>query len=358
MNVKVIITVVVIALVGLATGVGVRALMKNKQSASDQAVDGNNDDLDLPGGNGQFAWGITVLPFPFPTYTEDFTRTQMAEAKKLGVNYIRLDYTPANPKAAEMAVEAALQNSLKVVLVIPFGPKDIFTDKNLKSNAAAYVSDVAKKFKGKVAVYQLATEVASVALGNDAGAHGIELKDYPADKLKAVTEWVKAATEAIKATDPSAKRLVNDQWVHTGFFDNYFSQGGDFDLLGWNWFSDMGTSMEKVTIDANKKQTYELLAKLEKYHKPIWLTEVNRRLGSQSGKEKDQADFIVTMAKYAAKVPAIKGFFVFNLLEDQVAPVQERGYSIVTATDTGKGQKITGQKPAFKAYQNVIKANR
>ncbi len=76
--------------------------------------------------------------------------------------------------------------------------------------------------------------------------------------------------------------------------------------------------------------------KLKSYNKPIWLTEVSRRLGSQGGKEKEQADFIKTMATYATKQSAINGFFVFNLLEDQAASPQERGYSIITATDSGK----------------------
>lgn len=358
-TVKAIAIVVAIALLGLLAGLGIRFLGKNKQvnnQKPSKARPANN--LELPDSGAEFAWGITVLTFPFRTYQEPFTGVQMAEAKQLGVNYVRVDYLPTNPKAAEVAVEAARANGLKVVLVIPFGPKDIFTDKALANNTESYVSAIVKRFKGKVAVYQLATEVASVALANNAAAHGIEKKDYPADKLAAVTTWVKTAATTVASVDPSAKRLVNDQWVHVGFFDHYFAAGGNFDLLGWNWFSDMGTNMETVVIDKAKNQKYQLLSKLKSYNKPIWLTEVNRRLGSQGGQERAQADFIKTMANYAARQNAINGFFVFNLLEDQAAPEKERGYSIITATDTGKEQKITGRKPAFEGYRKAIQNNR
>lgn len=350
---RIVLIAVGIAVLGLAAGFGFR-FFSNKDGASAGGF-GKKNVADVYVKEGEFAWGVTVLTFPFPTYKEGFTATQMTEAKKLGVNYIRVDYLPSNPKAMDAAINAAQANNLKVVLVIPFGPKDIFTDSELEASTETYVSDIVKKYKGKVAVYQLATEVASVALANNAALHGIEKKDYPAEKLAAVTTWIKVASEAVKKNDPKAKRLVNDQWVHTGFFDNFFAAGGDFDILGWNWFSDMGTSMDTVVIDKNKNQKYELLAKIKSYDKPIWLTEINRRQGSQGGKEQEQASFIQTMGDYVKTKPEISGFFVFNLLEDQAAPKQERGYGILNATDDGKTQTITGPKPAFNTYQTVIK---
>ncbi len=346
---KIIGVAVLIAVVGIVAGLGIRAVMGRSGSSSGVA------NKDIPGDAKGFAWGITMLTFPFPTYVADFTDKQIAEADELGVNYLRIDYSPSNPGATEKAVQAALDKGMRVVLVIPFGPKDIFTDKDLEKNTTSYVTNIVTRFKGKVAVYQLATEVASVSLKNNASLHGIELKDYPTASLSAVTTWVKTAAEAVKQTDPTAKRLVNDQWVHTGFFDNYIAKGGEFDILGWNWFSDMGDSMDMPVLDASKNQTYELMTKLKGYGKPIWLTEVNRRMGSQGGKEKDQAAFIKTMTDYVKTQPAIKGFFVFNLLEDQVAPAQEKGYGILTASDATGVQKITGRKPAYDTYKKAIK---
>ncbi len=339
---KILIIIATIAILGLLTGLGFR-LLTNKGSVTPKK---------------ELAWGVTVLTFPFPTYKESFTRTQIQEAKKLGINTIRVDYVPTNPKASEVAVDEARKQKLEVVLLIPFGPKDIFSDKDLAANTDRYVTDIVNRFKGKVSVYQLATEAASVALNNDASKHGIKSSDYPASRLKAVITWVKTASETVKRVDPSAKRLVNDQWVHVGFFDQLLAEGADFDILGWNWFSDMGTTIDTVTLNQQTGETYQLLSKLESYNKPIWLTEVNRRQGSNGGKEPEQAAFITTMGDYVASRPVIKGFFVFNLLEDQAAPPQEKGYGIITATDNGKEQLITGHKAAFDAYKTVIKNGR
>lgn len=354
---KVIGIIVVVAAIGLGAGFGWKALSKKDSNTGKSNTDTGNS-LEVPGTDEDFAWGATILAFPFPRYQESFSIDQMKEAKNLGLNYARIEYEPVNPQATEVLVNSAKDNGMKVVLVIPFQQKDIFTDKSLEKTTTDHVTSVVNRFKGKVAVYQLATEVASVALANNAALHGIEKKDYPADKLAAVTTWVKTASSTVKKIDPSAKRLVNDQWVHTGFFDNYFSAGGDFDILGWNWFSDMGNSMDTVTIDKSKNQNYQLLNKLKSYNKPIWLTEVNRRLGSQGGNEKAQADFITTMAEYATKQPQIKGFFVYNFFENQVAPEKERGYSLVNAADTNNQQKITGKKPAFDAFKKAIQNSR
>lgn len=355
---KVIITIVVIALVGLGAGLAVRMVKGKNSGGSANITTVTNDELDISGSSKSFAWGVTLLTFPFPTYRPEFTTVQMTEADKLGLNYIRVDYAPSNPAATDLAVDESIKNGIKVVLVIPFGPKDIFTNKNLEADTRTYVGDIVKRYKGKVAVYQLATEVASVALRNNASLHGIDIKDYPADSLNAVTTWVKVGAETVKATDPSAKRLVNDQWVHTAFFDNYFAKGGELDILGWNWFSDMGTTMDTVTLDAKKNQTYALMEKLKGYNKPIWLTEVSRRLGSQGGNEKAQAEYLTTMANYAKSQSHIKGFFVYNLLEDQVAPEKERGYSLITAADQNNAQKVTGHKAAYDTYQKIIKESR
>ncbi len=359
---KIIIGIIIVAVIGLGVGLTIHHFATGKTTAANQSANQQSQDtntsIDLPASSNSFAWGITVLTFPFPTYEPAFTGTQMTEAKKLGVGYIRVDYVPGNPKATDLAVSDAGKQGLKVVLIIPYGPKDIFSDTNLTQNTTNYVKDLVNHYKGKVAIYQLGTEAASVALNNNAALSGIDLKDYPTAKLNAVTTWVAQAAKTVKQTDPSAKTLVNDQWVHVGFFDNYFAKGGDFDILGWNWFSDMGTSMDRVTIDASKNQYYDLMSKLTSYHKPIWLTEVNRRLGSQGGHEQDAANFINTMASYALKQPTIKGFFVFNLLGDQAAPPQEQGYGIINAADNGKSQTITGEKVPFTTYQSIITNNK
>lgn len=300
-----------------------------------------------------FLWGVTILPYPFIEGSDLFLPEQFRLASELGLRAVRVEYSVNNDSVNQQVVELAKKHNLQLIFIIPFGPNDIFTDQKLQDNAYQYVKKIVEQYKGQVPVWQLATEVASVAIV-DGGHHGVDRVDYPEAKYQAVATWLKGATKAVRDADPAAKRLVNDQWIHVGFFDRFLAEGGDFDILGWNWFSDMGTDMERVTIDAKKRQTYRLLTKLKSFKKDIWLTEVNRRLGSKDGKEKEQADYIQTMAEKTYANPAIKGFFVFNLVEDQSAPPQEQGYSLVNI-DKEKNW-VGGLKLAFWRYQGLIKA--
>ncbi len=300
-----------------------------------------------------FHWGITLRAYPFREKNDEFLPEQFRQVKELGLTDVRIDYDPKNQPMNDLAVKLAKENGLNLIFVIPFGPNDIFSDGNLYQNSYDYVAAIVNKYKNDIDIWQLANEVASVALV-DGNHHGADKVDYPAAKYKAVSTWLKAATKAVKDNDATAKRLINDQWIHTGFFDMITADKIEFEILGWNWFSDMGTNMEKVVIDSKTKQSYALLAKLKSYKKEIWLTEVNRRLGSTGGKEKDQADFIQYMAEASYKNTAVGGYLVYLMLDDQTASAQESGYSLIKANpDT---QQVTGVKEAFNRYRDLVKA--
>ncbi len=300
-----------------------------------------------------FWWGVSILPFPLREKNDLFLPEQFRLAKEIGTKIVRTDFSPNNEPANRQAIDLAHQNGLKLVMIIPFGPNDIFSDQNLANNAYQYVHTIVEEHKGQVDVWQLATEPASVAI-IDGGHYGVDRIDYPESKYQAVATWLKAATRAVADADPTARRLINDQWVHVGFFDRYFADGGDTDIIGWNWFSDMGTSWDNPVINTKTDQRYALLKKLKSFNRDIWLTEVNRRGGSNDGNEKAEADYIQAMAEKAYAEPAIKAFFVFDLVGDQLAPPKEQGYGLVNV-DADKNW--TGSlKEAFYRYKNLIAA--
>lgn len=301
----------------------------------------------------QFRWGVTLMPYPFREKNEEFLPEQFRLAQELGVNTVRIDYSPKNQRFNDLSVELAKKHNIELVFIIPFGPNDIFTDPKLYDSAYSYVADIVRKYKDDIAIWQLANEVGSVALANG-GLHGVATKDYPEDKYIAVSTWLKAAGKAVADIDPGARRLLTDHWVHTGFFERFIKDGGEFEILGWNWFSDMGRNMDRVILDQKTGQTYKLLSKLETFKKELWLTEVNRRLGSSGGQEKEQADFIQTMAEFAYATPSINGFLVFNLAEDTTARIEETGYGLIYTDIDSK--TVSGLKPAFSRYRDLIKA--
>lgn len=297
-----------------------------------------------------FSWGIAFRPEPFPSAQANLAilPEQFKVMKELGVSSVRVDYNPSNQALNDEIVKLAKENGLTLVLIIPFGPNDIHTDKDLAANAYKYVSDIVGRYKGQVPIWQLGTEVATVAIRKP-DLHGADVVDFPDNTYKPVATWLLAATKAAKEADPQARRLVNDQWIHVGFFDKFLKEGGDFEIIGWNWFSDMGDNMENVLIDHNTGQKYELMKKLRSFGKEIWLTEINRRNGSADGNEKAQADYIETMANATYANQYISGFVVFHLMGEQ-------GYGIVHANDTE--EKIGQPKEAFSRYQDIIRAKK
>jgi hypothetical protein len=302
-----------------------------------------------------FYWGASILVFPFPEKNTEFLPEQFRLAQELGLSTVRVDYTVGNDALNRQVIDLASKYKMQLVFIIPFGPNDIFSDSKLSDNAYNYVKDIVSKYKGQVPVWQLATEVASVAIV-DGGHYGVDKVDYPEAKYQAVSTWLKSATKAVKDADPSARRMINDQWVHVGFFERFIKDGGDFDILGWNWFSDMGTDWNDPVINAKTGQRYKLMDKLKSFKRDIWITEVNRRLGSSGGNEKAQADYIQTMADKAYAEPAIKALLVFNLVEDQKAPEAERGYGLVNVNQ--QTWWVGGLKQAFGRYQSIIKGKK
>lgn len=302
-----------------------------------------------------FIWGINLQPFPFTHGNEEFLPEQFRLAKDLGVDTVRVDFDPKNDTMNKLVIKYAKESNIKVIFIIPFGPKDIFTDNNLSINAYDYVSDIVLRYKDDIATWSLANEVGATALA-DGNKMGINTVDYPDAKYVPVKNWLIAAAKAVRDNDPGSKILVTDHWVHTGFFDRFIADGGDFDILGWNWFSEMGRNMDNVLIDPPSGQTYQLLTKLQSFKKDIWLTEVNKRLGSQNNQGYEQADFIQQMAQFAYATPAIKGYFVYKLGEDTTARQEESGYSLIYL-DANK-HTITGYKPAYTRYKNFISSKR
>lgn len=362
---KHVLVIAAIAIVGIGLGAVVtRAFNKPNQQATDtptkttKTASNATDTLDLPEGttrnatvaSPKFHWGATLRPelFPNTSDNEKFLPEQFKAMKELGLTTLRTDYNTKNLKQNQQVLDLAKKHGMEVVFIIPFGPNDIWTDKNLYDNSYKYVNAIVKRHKGQVKVWQLGTEVASVAL-KSGGLHGVDGVDYPEAKYKAVSTWLTAATKATKDADPDAKRLLNDQWVHVGFFDRFIKEGGQFEIIGWNWFSDMGTNIEKPTLDAKTKQTYNLMDKLKSYNKEIWLTEVNRRNGDADGNSKAQADYIETMANYVTKNKSISGFIVFHFIGEQ-------GYGIANLNFDGKA--IGEKKPAFATYKKLIEKYR
>lgn len=312
-----------------------------------------------------FLWGVTMRPGALGNYDAKVWNGQLKLAKELGVGYVRITWQHDaywKKKADAVAfhdnvIKAITENGLSTYLVIEANPDVLeLDDPYYEGYNNAY--QIASHYKGKIKYYQLLNEAGSVAL-NNGNPSGDKIEDYDPQKYEKVREWIKGASAGINKADPDAYRVITNQWIHYGFLELITKDKVDYDIIGWDWFSDMGLMSENKLDDG-----VNILEKLKKYNKPIILAEVNQRPEEKDGDfaqdEPKQAKFIEDMATWAYNSGVIKGLIVLELVD-----VVNTGkdfidrYGLVAAertgsVDSGKG-KITEPRKAYNTLQELIK---
>lgn len=310
-----------------------------------------------------FLWGVTMRPHALGRYDANTWNKELNLAKDLGVKYIRIGWQydawyngKLNPFGFHDKVfSQAKEKGLSIYLVIESNPAEISELKNPYMEGYNSAFQIASHYKGQIKYYQLLNEAGSTAIkGSDFS--GEKEEDYDAAKYVKVRDWLKGASEGIRKADSSAYRVITDQWLHYAFFDMLAKDKVDFDILGWDWFSDMGLMSEKKLADGTL-----ILDKLKSFGKPIILAEVNGRPDGDNGQkgqdEAKQAEFIQKMADWAYNSKVIKGFIVLELMD---VTNTGRGYvdyyGLVNATEKKNGVGTIGEpKKAYQVYKEIIK---
>jgi len=308
-----------------------------------------------------FVWGVTMRPHALGRYNQEVWAKEIALAKGLGVNYVRVGWQYdawINGKEDQFGFQEEIFKSIQdagmnVYLVFEGNP-DVLKVSDPYYDGYNNAFQIASHNRGKIKYYQLLNEAGSAALKGGEFS-GDKESDYDAEKYTKVSEWLKGAARGIKEADPSAYRIISDQWVHTAFFDMLQRDKVDYDIIGWDWFSDMGLMGERKLTDGTL-----LIDKLKTFNKPIFLAEVNQRPegdGGQKGMpEEKQADFIGKMAEWAYNSGAIRGFLVLELTD-----VSNTGanftdyYGLVEAAESSAGVGIPGKpRQAYDVYKKII----
>lgn len=304
-----------------------------------------------------FMWGVMTREASLQSYTLAYWNQELDYDTKLGVNWIKVDYDAhAGYKRSVEMVQAAKAKKLNVLF--QFAPADILATKDPYNDGYSLGQKLATKLKGQVIYYQLMSEPASTAL-KGAQFTGLNESDYDPAKYQTVMNWLKGASDGVRSADPKAQIVINDQWTHFAFFDMIARDGVKYDVLGWNWFSDMGYLGDK-TLDNGTK----VFDKLKSFNKPIILTEVNERPDSVKGmNENAQSDFIQKMADFAkANKNAIKGFYVLELTDQaptQTPTQKPEFYGLINFQKSADGTYTFGAlKKAYTTYQTIIKTDK
>lgn len=296
-----------------------------------------------------------MRPTGLGKYIDEIWLKQIAVATNLGVKWVRLSWSydaPDQFKYHDEIIKYLKQSGLEVYLVIePNGKFEDIQDPYKDGFDNAY--RIASHYKDQIKYYQIMNEAGSNAL-KDGTYSGENESDYDTTKYERTKEWLRGASEGIKKADPNAYRVLTSQWLQTAFLDKLKKDNIEYDIIGWDWFSDMGFIGEKKLDDGTL-----LMDKLKSFDKPIILAEINYRPEGTNGQrgqpEEKQADYIAQAANWAVSA-GLKGFYVLELLD---VPNSGHGYTdyygIVGVKKSSSGSYVPGApRKAYDIYKDII----
>lgn len=299
-----------------------------------------------------FMWGINVNPSPVRKYSLEMWNKQMKLVSGLGANWIRLTYGANVEERLEIfdeMVDSANKKGFSVFLSLD-SSEPVTSLKKPYDDGYQVASEVAEHYKGKIKYYQILNEVGGTVVKGWEYS-GENESDFDPDKYQNVREWSRGAISAIRKIDPDAYVVLDFHWTHYAIVEMLIRDGVDFDILGWNWYADMGMMGEKELSDGTL-----LIDKLKSYNKPIILAEVNSLPTKTAKEEAKQAEFIEQIADWAYNSGIIKGFFIHELTDIAPTKTREEGYfGIVRFKKAPDGGYTFGEpKEAYDTYKDII----
>ena len=207
-------------------------------------------------------------------YPQHQVENHIRLAAKLGVKIYRVDFEMQNFDWTDKLVSLAEQYGMEIMAIV--------------YEADGLAEQIAIRYKGRIRYYQVCNEIDCGTFKTIPGhpdADGREVSDFHLDKLADYAERVKAIIQELRRGDPEALLCINGTWKHTGMIDYMLSQGVDFDILGWDWYSNMeaGYGIKNCIKD------------LLNYKKDIIFCETN--IWPATHEEKDRASYITSLMK-------------------------------------------------------------
>ena len=259
--------------------------------------------------------GINGHPLNQLAYSKMSVAMQFDVIKKLGINYYRfdapIDYNGSikNEKTFYEMTSIAKVNNIGLLPMVYMIGLDFKDDTAVSYKKGYVIGDTfAKKYGRYFHYYELGNE--EDLLITKKGTSGSNPDDYDIEKLKTAACFWKGMIKAIKVHDPHALIVINTGgWFHYVFFDLLTNQGVNYDIIGYHWYSDMDDYSKTVNVNISKLLT-------QKFHKPVWFTEINISNGTNGNTEEKQNLWISSFIKSCRKYPGVEAVFIYELLDE------------------------------------------
>jgi hypothetical protein len=281
--------------------------------------------------NTSFMLGVNGHSLGVPAYTSVSPEDQIALLKKMGMTCYRqninfnADGTIPNSKVFNALYTAAKANGITILPMINSTTLNLAASESASYAAGNILgSKLAAKNAAYFKYYELANELDLKAIKS---GNGDKATDYDANKLKIIAAYLKGLDDGIKASQPTAKTMIDASWLHYYFLQYMEAYGNKFDIVAWHWYSDMETTATRIKIPDISVKVGSLFG-----NKPIWFTEVGQRPDKVSNIDQVQSDFLFAFAKKMKQNPRVKAVLVYELFNEPQRGSVEQNYGLIKWT--------------------------
>ncbi len=221
-----------------------------------------------------FLFGVNTHCEFYPVYKRSNAEEQLKLIHNMGCGIVRTNFF--NFDFSDFYIPLANARGLKVMLVVD---GQLRNDPDNYDAVAEYelYREIAERYDGnhgfgKIDFIQINNEVdVFLSLRNPKFGDGETIEEFPQPLMQTVYERFANASAGIRAAKTDVKIVINAGWKHYGMFLYMKEKGIDFDLIGWDWYTDMSKAMAR-----EGKRAFQIAETLhELFDKDIIVCETN-----------------------------------------------------------------------------------
>lgn len=296
-------------------------------------------------------FGINGHPLTQHEYKDNWT-DQLKTIRNLGLQYYRID-VPLNqdglPDKRFDKLTALFAGDTSKLLPILLTKAIGSTNKEVYKNAYAQGRLFFKQYGKNFSVVEVGNEEDN-ALILSGKYDGTQPEHYNLEKANIEIAKLKGLVDGMRAVKPKVKVVVSLTWVHFYYLELLKQGGVQYDIIGYNWYSDMGdiTNVSPPYGNVVKKVSLQ-------YNKPVWITEFNLREGSLHNRNDEQVNYLKQSIEAIAREKFVQGFIIYELYDQPSFKVNNPGESEYGLLRRSAGKNVSEFKEAFLVYKNFIK---
>ncbi|WP_370650767.1 hypothetical protein [Caballeronia sp. SL2Y3] len=280
---------------------------------------------------------------------------QLSQLQDLGAKLYRNEvYSQATATKLAGIARSMAAGGVTVFPVLLSDPRSFNSESDAYTAGFALGQQTATSYR--YPYYEVSNELGAMSLvGNVDGVYPQQFDNALFQKARGL---IRGMIAGIKSVDTNGKIIIGgDTWLHYGFDDmlwNGTQPDGTtghpkvtWDITGWHWYSEQGD----ITHACGGTGCHDVLAALQAYGKPIWLTEFGVRpwygsdaqIASYMVGNRMMAQFVAVASRY--NLQAIQAY---ELYDDPVGG--EGNYGLLM------NDGVT-QKPVYAAFKNFVAAH-